>query len=210
MMSIRDLYDKQDYQDAIIAINNLPEHLRDNAAILEMHSHMLYMRADRMDCVCWQESIKTLTRKPPCAFLVTITVPSGSMTCTPLFQFIIDPHHTQPRALHHAGHEHIELSQPKQAVSAFLNALSIHEDYRALYGIGQIYELLEAFERAIDYYKRAARMRNGDWRMWAAIGRCGERMGWWEQSIVYYKYALEIAKSTKVKDSVRGDDRKRL
>lgn len=47
-------------------------------------------------------------------------------------------------------------------------------DYRAWYGLGQTYEILEMQHYAVYYYERAAALRPTDYRMWAALGNCYE------------------------------------
>lgn len=88
-----------------------------------------------------------------------------------------------------AAQEYIELCRSMQAMQSFRTVLQADpQDYRAWYGVGQVYEVLEAYERAIDYYKRAALSRPSDQRMWQAIGRCYERIGCTEQAAQYNSF----------------------
>lgn len=47
-------------------------------------------------------------------------------------------------------------------------------DYRAWYGLGQTYEILQMPYYALYYYQRATRLRPKDPRMWCAMGQCYE------------------------------------
>jgi len=55
-------------------------------------------------------------------------------------------------------------------------------DYRAWYGLGQTYELLQMYLYAIYYYRKAATLRPFDARMWCALVSARESSmlgGWW-------------------------------
>lgn len=45
-------------------------------------------------------------------------------------------------------------------------------DFRALYGLGQAYELLKLPYYALYYYRKAALLRPEDARMWCALAQC--------------------------------------
>lgn len=47
-------------------------------------------------------------------------------------------------------------------------------DYRAWYGLGQTYELLDMPQYAIQYYNKATALRPFDWRMWHALAQVYE------------------------------------
>jgi anaphase-promoting complex subunit 8 len=76
------------------------------------------------------------------------------------------------------GHEYLELKQTAHAIYAYRQAVSLsHErDYRAWYGLGQTYELLQLPLYALHYYQRAAALRPYDARMWCAVAGCYEQL----------------------------------
>jgi anaphase-promoting complex subunit 8 len=76
------------------------------------------------------------------------------------------------------GHEYLELKQTAHAVYAYRQAvnLSRERDYRAWYGLGQTYELLQLPLYALHYYQRAAALRPYDARMWCAVAGCYEQL----------------------------------
>ncbi|EFW99438.1 20S cyclosome subunit [Grosmannia clavigera kw1407] len=63
-------------------------------------------------------------------------------------------------------------------------------DYRAWYGLGQTYEVLELHTYALWYYKKAAGLRPWDGKMWMAVGSCLQKMGRERDGIKALKRAL--------------------
>ena len=60
-----------------------------------------------------------------------------------------------------------------KAISAYRRAVDINDrDYRAWYGLGQVYEILNMLLYALYYYRKAAALRPYDARMWCALGSC--------------------------------------
>ena len=76
------------------------------------------------------------------------------------------------------------------------------KDYRAWYGLGQTYEMLEMHHYALHYFQRAAALkyvctytisanvRPYDVRMWTAVGGCYEKLGRLPEAIKAFKRAL--------------------
>ncbi|KAJ0355626.1 hypothetical protein KNSL1_000753 [Colletotrichum chrysophilum] len=63
-------------------------------------------------------------------------------------------------------------------------------DYRAWYGLGQTYEMLEMHTYSLWYYKKAAGLRPWDGKMWMAVGSCLQKMGRDQDGIKALKRAL--------------------
>ncbi|CAN0190685.1 unnamed protein product, partial [Hapterophycus canaliculatus] len=61
------------------------------------------------------------------------------------------------------------------------------KDYRAWYGLGQAYEILQMHLYAIYYYRRATALRPYDARMWIAMGQCLEKLGKRAEAISTYE-----------------------
>lgn len=60
------------------------------------------------------------------------------------------------------GHEYVELRKSEPAIHAYRKAVDCNpRDYRALYGLGQLYEVLKLTQYAIYYYHKAALLRYG-------------------------------------------------
>jgi anaphase-promoting complex subunit 8 len=58
------------------------------------------------------------------------------------------------------GHEYIELKNTALAVCAYRMAVDVNNrDYRAWYGLGQMYEILKMPLYALHYYKHATALR---------------------------------------------------
>ena len=75
------------------------------------------------------------------------------------------------------GHEYVELKNTAAAVDAYRHAVEIKStDYRAWYGLGQTYEILQMPYYALFYYRKATSIRQYDSRMWCALGGCLERL----------------------------------
>jgi anaphase-promoting complex subunit 8 len=88
------------------------------------------------------------------------------------------------------GHEFVELKNSHAAIEAYRKAVGgfgvrgsarLHidvnpKDYRAWYGLGQAYELLDMPNYAIEYYNQATSLRPYDCRMWTALATIYENV----------------------------------
>jgi anaphase-promoting complex subunit 8 len=89
------------------------------------------------------------------------------------------------------GHEYVELKNTHAAIESYRRAVDVNRrDYRAWYGLGQTYEVLEMHAYALWYYKRAAGLRPWDGKMWMAVGSCLQKMGRDLEGIKALKRAL--------------------
>lgn len=89
------------------------------------------------------------------------------------------------------GHEYVEMKNTHAAIESYRRAVDVNrKDYRAWYGLGQTYEVLEMHFYALFYYQRAASLRPYDPKMWQAVGSCFQKMGRLEMSIKALKRAL--------------------
>ena len=89
------------------------------------------------------------------------------------------------------GHEYVELKNTHAAIESYRRAVDVNRrDYRAWYGLGQTYEVLEMHAYALWYYKRAAGLRPWDGKMWMAVGSCLQKMGRNLEGIKALKRAL--------------------
>ena len=81
-------------------------------------------------------------------------------------------------------------------------------DYRAWYGLGQIYEMLEMHYYALYYYEHAlvykfphhltkADVRSSDWRMWQGLANCYTKLGRRSDAIKAFTRAV-LAGSTDI------------
>ena len=69
------------------------------------------------------------------------------------------------------GHEYLELKNTNAAIESYRTAVDIdNTDFRAWYGLGQVYELNQLYNPQ-------------DSRMWAAMGNCYEKMDKHEEAI---------------------------
>lgn len=89
------------------------------------------------------------------------------------------------------GHEYVEMKNTHAAIESYRRAVDVNrKDYRAWYGLGQTYEVLEMHFYALWYYKRAAGLRPWDGKMWMAVGSCLGKMGRDAEAIKAFKRAL--------------------
>jgi anaphase-promoting complex subunit 8 len=89
------------------------------------------------------------------------------------------------------GHEYVELKNTHAAIESYRRAVDVNRrDYRAWYGLGQTYEVLEMHAYALWYYKRAAGLRPWDGKMWMAVGSCLQKLGRDYEGIKALKRAL--------------------
>lgn len=89
------------------------------------------------------------------------------------------------------GHEYIEMKNTHAAIESYRRAVDVNrKDYRAWYGLGQAYEVLDMAFYALFYHHRAAALRPYDPKMWQAVGTCYAKMGRLDQSIRALKRAL--------------------
>ncbi|KAI5289874.1 Anaphase-promoting complex subunit 23 [Ascosphaera aggregata] len=77
------------------------------------------------------------------------------------------------------------------AIESYRRAVDVNQkDYRAWYGLGQAYEVLDMVFYALFYYERAAALRPYDPKMWQAVGSCYAKMDRLEQGIHALKRAI--------------------
>ncbi len=80
------------------------------------------------------------------------------------------------------------------SAEAYRRAVDLNpRDYRAWYGLGQTYELLNMPNYALYYFRRATQLRPSDARMWCAMGQCHEheQLGQIEAAIRCYHRAVD-------------------
>lgn len=88
------------------------------------------------------------------------------------------------------GHEFMEMKNTPAAIDAYRTAVNINQrDYRAWYGLGQTYELLNLHFYALFYYKRAMSLRPEDARMWCAMAQCYDFMDRKNEALKCYEKA---------------------
>jgi len=91
----------------------------------------------------------------------------------------------------------IELKNPPAAIEAYRRAVSLNpSDYRAWYGLGQTYELVNMPYYALHNFAIACRLRPDDSRMWNAMGHCysSPAVNKLESAIRCYERALPFDK----------------
>ena len=89
------------------------------------------------------------------------------------------------------GHEYIELKNPEAAIEAYRHAVDVNAlDYRASYGLGQVYQILKMTRFALYYYQQAAAIRPYDPRMHCAVAQCYETLGRSPEAIRCYERAV--------------------
>ena len=90
------------------------------------------------------------------------------------------------------GHEYIEMKNTAAAIEAYRRAVDVNgRDYRAWYGLGQTYEILNMYFYALYYYRKAAVLRPRDARMWIAIAQCYEKLNRDDDAIKGYERAAQ-------------------
>jgi anaphase-promoting complex subunit 8 len=78
------------------------------------------------------------------------------------------------------------------AIEAYRRALDINaRDYRAWYGLGQTYEILQMHFYSLHYFRKATALRPYDARMWCAMGQSYECLEKYPEAIKCYKRAHE-------------------
>jgi tetratricopeptide (TPR) repeat protein len=83
---------------------------------------------------------------------------------------------------------------PVRPADAYRRAIDVNpRDYRAWYGLGQTYELLNMPYYALYYFRRAALLRPGDARMWCALGQCygSDALAMYGAAVRCYKRAID-------------------
>jgi anaphase-promoting complex subunit 8 len=89
------------------------------------------------------------------------------------------------------GHEFVEMKNTHAAIESYRRAVDVNrKDYRAWYGLGQTYEVLEMHSYALFYHQRAAALRPYDPKLWMAVGQCFGKVGKIMNGIRSYKRAL--------------------
>ncbi|KAF6779484.1 hypothetical protein AHF37_01064 [Paragonimus kellicotti] len=78
---------------------------------------------------------------------------------------------------YHKGHEYTELRNTNAAVHAYRQAIAHNKhDFRAWYGLGQMYEILDLPSFALYYYREAQYLVPTDSRLIVALGEIYERL----------------------------------
>lgn len=91
------------------------------------------------------------------------------------------------------GHEFVELENITAAMAAYSRAHEHNQhDYRALYGLGRIYDMSKMTHHANVHYKNAALVNPNDWRMWFALAITYEELNEYDNSLVCFKKALTL------------------
>lgn len=91
------------------------------------------------------------------------------------------------------GHEFVELDNITAALSAYSKAHEVNQhDFRAIYGIGRVYDMKKMAFHAVFHYRNAALVNPGDWRMWMALGDCYESLSEFDSSLVCFKKASNL------------------
>lgn len=89
------------------------------------------------------------------------------------------------------GHEYIELKNSHAAAEMYRRALKINpREYRALYGLGQVYELNGAYTYAVNYFQKCAAIRPYDGRMWSSMGICYDHLRRSQDAVACFKRYL--------------------
>lgn len=120
------------------------------------------------------------------------------------------------------GHEYVEMKNSHAAIEAYRRAVDVNrKDYRAWYGLGQAYELLNMHQYALHYYQHATALRfvptltlsdplltlyvfsPYDVRLWQAQGASYQEMGRLREAIECLKRALLGADANEIAISLR-------
>jgi anaphase-promoting complex subunit 8 len=120
------------------------------------------------------------------------------------------------------GHEYVEMKNSHAAIEAYRRAVDVNrKDYRAWYGLGQAYELLNMHQYALHYYQHATALRfvlvlslddlslmvnicrPYDVRLWQAQGASYQEMGRLREAIECLKRALLGADANEIAISLK-------
>jgi anaphase-promoting complex subunit 8 len=90
------------------------------------------------------------------------------------------------------GHSYLEVKNTSAAVQAYRTAVDLDmRDYRAWYGLGQIYELLQMYHYALYYYWQTTSVRATDPRMWTAVANCLDKQNRAAEAVLCLQRAEE-------------------
>ena len=91
------------------------------------------------------------------------------------------------------GHEFAELENISAAMSAYSKAYENNpHDFRAIYGLGRVYEMSKMPYHAALFYRNAVIINPADWRMWIALGDCYEELFENDNALLCYKRAIKL------------------
>lgn len=91
------------------------------------------------------------------------------------------------------GHEFVELDNITAALSAYSKAYEVNQhDFRAIYGIGRVYELTKMQFHAVFHYRKAVLVNPNDWRMWTTLGNCYEKLSELDNSLICFRKAAKL------------------
>ncbi|KAI3631955.1 hypothetical protein MIR68_009791 [Amoeboaphelidium protococcarum] len=96
------------------------------------------------------------------------------------------------------GHEYIEARNTDAALDSYQKAIQIcPSDYRAWYGLGQAYEMLQMPVYSIYYFQKAVKLRPHDGRLWIALANIYEVTNQLDDAVRSYKKSLSCHSTMK-------------
>ncbi|OHT01816.1 Anaphase-promoting complex subunit 8 [Tritrichomonas foetus] len=91
------------------------------------------------------------------------------------------------------GHEFVELENVSAAMASYSRAYESNpHDFRAIYGLGRVYEMSKMPYHAALYYRNAVIVNPNDWRMWIALGEIYDELFENDNAMVCYKKAVRL------------------
>jgi tetratricopeptide (TPR) repeat protein len=170
------LYNRKDFEAARCVFEEVREADPYRVEGTDEYSNVLFVRGDRVGLSKLAQQCYALDpyRAETNCILGNYYAMSGRHDKS-LFYFkravTIDPLYLSGWTL--MGHEYLEMKNTAAAVEAYRTAVEIDQrDYRAWYGLGQIYELLHMHHHALYYYWHTTTLRPTDPRMWSAVANC--------------------------------------
>lgn len=105
---------------------------------------------------------------------------------------MLNPHHAHSWIV--LGHEHMEMGNVSGALESYRSAIECNKrDYRAWYGLGQVYDILKMPNLSLDHYYTAYLLEPEDKNSSMAIGEMLEHLGRYQEVIEFYRRAGKIA-----------------
>ena len=189
-------YKERNYEDAIKMLSTIPHSFLEVCPnLLELYSHCLHIAGDAGRLAYLARTIKS----PSSAYLVLMgnywSLQRNHKQAAICFKQALRITSSVEHAILLAQ-ELCALDLVIPAAKTYLSKITeSNADPRLLYGLGKLYEGLEAFERATHFYLRAAQQDPSNWRYWEAAGKSLKEAHQPEASLFYLHKALELHSS---------------
>ncbi|KAF7683953.1 Anaphase-promoting complex subunit 8 [Astathelohania contejeani] len=91
------------------------------------------------------------------------------------------------------GHEYVDLKNINGAIQAYNRSIRYNQsDYRAWFGMAQVYNTLKLYEYSLFYYNKALELNNQDAFIWSSVGKLLCHSKKYEDALQCFKCVVDL------------------